>query len=85
MHVAVDQNIGVHYGELTWGGIGFAILEDRKWKSAPKTLLPGARDSKRLAAESGVEFGKAGRCSRRATARRAAGEVPGEVGTEMAR
>ena len=38
----VDQNIGVHYGELTWGGIGFAILEDRKWKSAPKTLLPGA-------------------------------------------
>ena len=39
----VDQNIGVHYGQLTWGGIGFAILEDRKWKSAPKTLLPGAR------------------------------------------
>ena len=38
----VDQNIGVHYGELTWGSIGFAILEDRKWKSAPKTLLPGA-------------------------------------------
>ena len=39
----VDQNIGVHYGELRWGGIGFAILEDRKWKSAPKTLLPAAR------------------------------------------
>ena len=43
-HVAVDQNIGVHYGELTWGGIEFAILEDRKWKSAPKSLLPGARN-----------------------------------------
>ena len=39
----VDQNIGVHYGELRWGGIGFAILEDRKWKSAPKSLLPAAR------------------------------------------
>ena len=25
------------------GGIDFAILEDRKWKSAPKTLLPGAK------------------------------------------
>ena len=39
---AVDQNIGVHYGQLTWGGVGFAILEDRKWKSAPKSFLPGA-------------------------------------------
>ena len=39
----VDQNIAVHYGELQWGGIGFAILEDRKWKSAPKTFLPEAR------------------------------------------
>ena len=38
----VDQNIGVHYGQLSWGGIGFAILEDRKWKSAPKSFLPGA-------------------------------------------
>jgi alkaline phosphatase D len=33
----------VHYGELRWGGIGFAILEDRKWKSAPKSFLPAAR------------------------------------------
>ena len=39
----VDQNIRVHYGELTWGGINFAILEDRKWKSAPKSLLPAAK------------------------------------------
>jgi alkaline phosphatase D len=39
----VDQAIGVHYGHLVWGGISFAILEDRKWKSAPKTLMPGAR------------------------------------------
>jgi hypothetical protein len=40
---AVDQNIAVHYGEMQLGGIGFAILEDRKWKSAPKSFLPAAR------------------------------------------
>ena len=39
----VDQNISVHFGELRWGGISFAILEDRKWKSAPKSLLPEAK------------------------------------------
>lgn len=39
----VDQEITVHYGELVWGGISFAILEDRKWKSAPKSLLPEAK------------------------------------------
>ena len=39
----VDQNITVHYSRLDWGGISFAILEDRKWKSAPRTLMPAAR------------------------------------------
>jgi hypothetical protein len=39
----IDQNISVHYGHLVWGGISFALLEDRKWKSAPKSLMPGAR------------------------------------------
>jgi alkaline phosphatase D len=39
----VDQNISVHYSHLAWGGISFAILEDRKWKSAPKTVIPAAR------------------------------------------
>ncbi len=39
----VDQSITVHYSQLVWGGIGFAILEDRKWKSAPKTLMPEAK------------------------------------------
>ena len=38
----VDQNIGVYYTELALGGVSFAILEDRKWKSAPKVLLPKA-------------------------------------------
>lgn len=38
----VLQHIGVYYTDLQWGGISFAILEDRKWKSAPKQQLPGA-------------------------------------------
>lgn len=29
----IEQNIGVYYTSLTYGGIGFAILEDRKFKS----------------------------------------------------
>lgn len=38
----VEQGIGVYYTHLCWGGVSFAILEDRKWKSAPKEQLPGA-------------------------------------------
>ncbi|MCD4768813.1 MAG: alkaline phosphatase D family protein [Bacteroidales bacterium] len=38
----VEQGIGVYYSELNYGGISFAILEDRKFKSAPKLLLPDA-------------------------------------------
>ncbi|HSU33504.1 MAG TPA: hypothetical protein VLJ11_19905 [Bryobacteraceae bacterium] len=37
----VLQGITTYYTELQWGGISFAILEDRKWKSAPKMQLPG--------------------------------------------
>ncbi len=36
------QGIGVYYTELNYGGISFAIVEDRKFKSAPKPLLPQA-------------------------------------------
>ena len=39
----VDQNITVYYTSLDWGGISFALLEDRKFKSAPASLLPGAK------------------------------------------
>lgn len=39
----VEQNIGVYYTDLQWGGISFAILEDRKWKSAPKMAIPMAK------------------------------------------
>ncbi len=38
----VLQGIGVYYTSLRWGGVSFAILEDRKWKSAPKEQLPEA-------------------------------------------
>lgn len=36
----VLQDISVFYTDLLVGGISFAIVEDRKWKSAPKALLP---------------------------------------------
>ncbi len=39
----VAQNIGVYYTELLCGGVSFAILEDRKWKSAPKPTIPKAQ------------------------------------------
>jgi alkaline phosphatase D len=39
----VDQDIAVHFCHLVWGGVSFAVLEDRKWKSAPKTFLPEAK------------------------------------------
>ena len=38
----IEQGIGVYYTELNYGGISFAILEDRKFKSAPKPLIPEA-------------------------------------------
>lgn len=36
----VKQDIGVYYTDWNYGGISFAILEDRKFKSAPKNVLP---------------------------------------------
>ena len=38
----IEQGIGVYYTEMNYGGISFAILEDRKFKSAPKQMLPEA-------------------------------------------
>lgn len=35
----VEQGISVYYTSLTWGGISFAILEDRKWKPGPTGLV----------------------------------------------
>ena len=38
----VEQGIGVYYTDFTYGGVSFAVLEDRKFKSAPRGLLPEA-------------------------------------------
>jgi hypothetical protein len=41
----VKQGISVYYTDLTLGGINFAIVEDRKWKSGPQhnPKRPGTR------------------------------------------
>ncbi|WP_242083465.1 alkaline phosphatase D family protein [Aestuariivivens sediminis] len=36
----IDQGIGVYYTNLVLGGIDFAIIEDRKFKSGPKGKIP---------------------------------------------
>jgi hypothetical protein len=36
----IAQGIGVYYTDLTLGGIGFAIIEDRKFKTGPEGLVP---------------------------------------------
>ncbi len=55
----VEQNIGVYYGAFKYGGVSFAILEDRKFKSGPpkrgekpdpNAILLGDRQEKFLAA-----------------------------------
>lgn len=36
----VEQGIGVYYGSMLWGGLSIAVIEDRKWKSAPAVAAP---------------------------------------------
>jgi alkaline phosphatase D len=36
------QDISVYYTDMQYGGISFAILADRMWKSAPRVVLPDA-------------------------------------------
>ena len=36
----VERGIGVYFTSLNVGGIDFAILEDRKWKTGPAGLIP---------------------------------------------
>ena len=38
----VLQGISVYYTNMNYGGVSFAILGDRQWKSAPKPYLPKA-------------------------------------------
>lgn len=34
----VDQDISVYYGDMVYGGVSFAILGDRQWKSGPERV-----------------------------------------------
>src|SRR5262245_59725218 len=36
----IQRGIGVYYTSLNVGGIDFAIIEDRKWKTGPDGLVP---------------------------------------------
>ena len=36
----VKQGIGVYYTEMNYGGLSFAMIEDRKFKSSPSNMLP---------------------------------------------
>lgn len=36
----VARGIGVYYTSMNYGGISFAILEDRKFKSSPSAIMP---------------------------------------------
>jgi len=36
----IEQGIGVYYTNLLWGGVDFAIIEDRKFKSGPEGKIP---------------------------------------------
>ncbi len=38
----VEQGIGVYYTDILYGGVSFAVIEDRKFKSAPAPLIPAA-------------------------------------------
>ena len=38
----VLQDISVYYSHLKYGGVSFAILGDRQWKTAPKQFFPDA-------------------------------------------
>lgn len=39
----VAQDIRVYYTAMNYGGISFAILEDRKFKSAPSVMIPDGK------------------------------------------
>lgn len=52
---AVGQGIGVYFTGMTYGRLGFAILEDRKFKTGPSSL-PADLDQQHLLGERQHEF-----------------------------
>lgn len=41
----VKQDISVYYGDFVYGGVGFAVLGDRQWKSGPDRVTEGLKRS----------------------------------------
>ena len=41
----VKQDISVYYGDFVYGGVGFAVLGDRQWKSGPNRVTEGLKRS----------------------------------------
>lgn len=39
----IEQGISVYHTDLRIGGISFAVIADRMWKSAPRVMLPKAK------------------------------------------
>jgi hypothetical protein len=39
----VEQGITVYYSPLLIGGVSFAVIEDRKWKSSPTVAVPAGK------------------------------------------
>ncbi len=39
----VEQGIGVYYCSMNYGGVSFAIVEDRKFKSSPTVMVPDGK------------------------------------------
>ncbi|MEL6649898.1 MAG: twin-arginine translocation pathway signal protein, partial [Bacteroidota bacterium] len=39
----IQNGIGTYFTSMTYGGVSFAILEDRKFKSSPTMVLPDAK------------------------------------------
>ncbi len=39
----IEQGITVYYTDVTYAGISMAVIEDRKFKSSPKELLPNSQ------------------------------------------
>jgi alkaline phosphatase D len=39
----VEQDISVYYGDMVYGGVGFAIIADRQWKNGPEHVKTDGR------------------------------------------
>jgi alkaline phosphatase D len=39
----IKQGLGVYYTDVTYGGVSFAVIEDRKFKSSPTVAVPKAK------------------------------------------